>query len=393
MEQPSRGVPDGADLLDRIAAFITRFIVLPEGIAPLLAAWVVHTHAFAAAEYTPYVVVRSATKGCGKSRLLEVLELLVCRPLSSANVTPAALYHAIEVGNEPTLLLDEQDGIRDEDIRKVLNAGFRRGQMVLRTASFGKGVVELPAFCPKVIASIGTVASTVADRAIHVRMQRRLPGERVEPFRRNEVEPVAAPIRDDARAFAEQNARLLLDARPEFPMNLDDRGRDIYAPLFAIADLAGGDWPSVVRDAALVNRKRRYGTWDDPRAELLRDIRDKLEGQTGDFVFSKGLVYGLMQDGELRWSDWNRGRGLTQKALSMMLAEFDIHPYVRQIAGDQRRGYRISDFREAFVRYLGDSERLPTADDADAVPLQEERSVADLFMRRRDVEEEKRLTD
>ena len=66
-----------AILLDDVARFVRRFVVLTEAQADTLALWVAHTHAFEAAETTPYLAITSAEKRSGKTRLLEVLELLV----------------------------------------------------------------------------------------------------------------------------------------------------------------------------------------------------------------------------------------------------------------------------------------------------------------------------
>ena len=40
-------------------------------------------------------------------------------------------------------------------------------------------------------------------------------------------------------------------ARPEIPAQLNDRAGDIWEPLLTLADLAGGEWPKLARDAAL----------------------------------------------------------------------------------------------------------------------------------------------
>ena len=73
-----------------------------------VALWVVHTHAFQAAECTPYLSINSAEKQSGKTRLLEVLELLVARPWLTGRVTAAALIRKV-ARDTPTLLLDETD--------------------------------------------------------------------------------------------------------------------------------------------------------------------------------------------------------------------------------------------------------------------------------------------
>jgi len=66
-----------AQLLDNVAAFIRRFVHLPAAQAAIVTLWVVHTHALTLAVTTPYLAITSAEKRSGKTRLLEVLELLV----------------------------------------------------------------------------------------------------------------------------------------------------------------------------------------------------------------------------------------------------------------------------------------------------------------------------
>lgn len=103
----------------------------------MLAAWVLHTWAIDAAEFSPYLHITAAEKECGKSRLLETLEPIVCRPCMNAGITAAALLRMLDA-EKPTLLLDEIDtvfGINKEaaeSIRGVLmpvigRVGFFRG--------------------------------------------------------------------------------------------------------------------------------------------------------------------------------------------------------------------------------------------------------------------------
>src|SRR5260370_39230646 len=97
---------DGAALLDDIMRFIRRFVVLSSEQLVAIALWVLHTHAIAATEATPYLNITSAEKRSGKTRLLEVLELLVLNPWRTGRTTAAALVRKID-GEESTLLLDE----------------------------------------------------------------------------------------------------------------------------------------------------------------------------------------------------------------------------------------------------------------------------------------------
>ena len=81
----------GKTVLDATLAFIRRFVALSEPEAIVITLWVAHTYAIDAAENTPYLNITSAEKQCGKTRLLEVLSLLVVNPWLSGSVSKAVL--------------------------------------------------------------------------------------------------------------------------------------------------------------------------------------------------------------------------------------------------------------------------------------------------------------
>src|SRR5262245_32970132 len=118
-------------LLVDVAAFLRRFVVITGDQATAIALWVAHTHAFEAAEATPYLCVVSAEKRSGKSRLLELLELLAPRPLLTASISMAALFRVIDE-KRPAVFVDEADAIfarrngalreSAEELRGLLNA-------------------------------------------------------------------------------------------------------------------------------------------------------------------------------------------------------------------------------------------------------------------------------
>ena len=88
--------------------YIRQYVVLSDTQADTVTLWTAHTHAFDAAESTPYLAITSAEKRSGKTRLLEVLSLIVAHPWLTGRVSPAALYRRIHA-ERPTLLLDESD--------------------------------------------------------------------------------------------------------------------------------------------------------------------------------------------------------------------------------------------------------------------------------------------
>src|SRR5712692_7986636 len=68
---------DFAGLLADINTFIRRYVVMSADQAVAIALWVAHTYIIAAFDVTPYLNVESATARAGKTRLFEVLALLV----------------------------------------------------------------------------------------------------------------------------------------------------------------------------------------------------------------------------------------------------------------------------------------------------------------------------
>jgi hypothetical protein len=136
---------DGAELLDGLSGFFARYLALPPSGADLLALWSVQTHCTQRFRHTPRLAVRSPEKGCGKTTVLDLLELLVPRPLQAANVTPAAILRAIEQAR-PTLLIDEADTFlaRSDDLRGILNTDHKIGGQIVRCVGDN---AEPRAFC------------------------------------------------------------------------------------------------------------------------------------------------------------------------------------------------------------------------------------------------------
>jgi Protein of unknown function (DUF3631) len=349
-----------AKLLDALELFVRRFVVLSEAQAAAIALWIVHTHAFEAAETTPYLAVTSGMKRSGKTRLLEVAELLVREPLPTANISDAALFRAIgEKG--PTLLMDEIDAVfgpkaRDrEDLRGMLNAGYRRGVVVYRMGGAKMNVLEpFPVFCAKAFAGIGALPDTITDRAITIRLERRTREEPVERFRRREADESGEPLHQWAVSWADQHVPLLAESRPELPDELDDRAQDIWEPLLAIADLAGGDWPARARSSALqlCGPEARQDEDDSLTALLLQDLHEIFTTSTEQRFRTSDLIEELVKIEESPWGDWH-GKPITAQALSRLLRPFRIKTMPVWSDGKTVKGYKLEQFADAFHRVLG----------------------------------------
>ena len=343
----------GGVLLDDVVGFIRRFVVLGDEHANAIALWVAHTHALEAFDVSPYLAVTSAEKRCGKTRLFDVIELLVARPWRVIMPSEAIVYRKVDA-QQPTLMLDEADAIfgpkangNTEGLRALLNAGNRRGTTVPRCVGPSQKLTDFKVFSAKAVAGIGKLPDTVADRAIPIRLKRRAPQELVERFRRRDVEPEAAELRDRVADWLEPQLDELRHARPELP-DIDDRAQDSWEPLLAIADLAGDDWFARAGSAATTLSLQEEDE-ESLGVRLLADVRIVFCAIGLDKISSKMLVAELCELEEAPWGDW----GLTQTKLARRLRAYGIHSRtVRLDDGTTPKGYRRESFEDAWARYL-----------------------------------------
>jgi hypothetical protein len=353
----------GADILDSILRFVRRFVSLSEAQARAVALWVAHTFVLSAFDCTPYLSVNSAEKGSGKTRLLEVLEVLVPTPWLTGRVTAAVLTRKID-DVKPSLLLDESDTAFGsekeyaEALRGVLNTGYRRGGKASCCVGQGANTSyrDFDTFCAKAIAGIGKLPDTVADRSIPVRLKRARRGE-IERFRRREIELEAGALRARVAAWCKANLEALRDARPDIPAELSDRQADCCEPLLATADLASADWPQAARRALVELCAEAQAGDQSTGVRLLTDIRQVFDNGGVDRIGSADLVDALVAIETSPWAEFSRGKPLTAPRLARMLARYEITPGTIRVEARTPKGYYRRDFEDAFTRYLPPANR------------------------------------
>ncbi|MGW1341789.1 DUF3631 domain-containing protein [Kribbella sp. NPDC002412] len=349
---------DGAELLDEVAATITRYVVLPsEAALTAVVLWIAATHAVPAWNCAPRLVIRAPEKRCGKSRLLDMADGMVHRPLMTTNASPSAVYRSIGMApsDPPTLLIDEADTIfgpkagDNEDLRGLLNAGHQRGRPTLRYDAGSRNVERIETFAMAALAGIGTMPDTIEDRAAVIRMRRRAAGETVQPYRVRRDGPVLADLRDRLHAWVTAHLDELTNAAPAMP--LEDRAADTWEPLIALADLAGGRWPADARQAALLLlAELQDSTEVSQSVRLLIDCRTAFGEALA--LPSTVIVQRLRADDESPWQEAPAPGGLTVRRLAALLREYDITPKNRRWQdGTQSKGYARDDFADAWSRY------------------------------------------
>ena len=346
---------DGAEVLDELRDTFNKYLVLPVGAAVVMALWTLNTYLTECFEHTPYLAITSPTKRSGKTTTIHVIKAHVRRALSADNVSPAALFRVIEKA-APTLLIDEVDRVQpDSDVWGILNSGHTRGGAVLRTVGENHEPRAFGTYCPKLLAYIrparSPVPDTVEDRSIRVMIQRRGRGEQREKLRSRILEAAAAPLRRKLARWAEDHQGELAEARPAVPDELDDRATDSWEPLLAIADEAGGEWPSTARALALrFSADRAEEEAEAPGVLLLLDLGALLETgvlKADELGIAGETVVRLLRDLPDRpWRTWGRkGDGITETALARLLRPFGPRP-----EKEGPRQYRRMRYAETILR-------------------------------------------
>lgn len=349
----------GAVLLDEVADFLGRFIAYPFPEAQFAhALWIAHCHAIYAWESTPRLAFLSPEPGSGKTRALEITELLVPRPVEAVNVTPAYLFRKVaDEAGPPTILFDEIDTVfgpkakDNEEIRGLLNAGHRRGAVAGRCVVKGKTVEteEIPAYCAVALAGLGDLPDTILTRSVIIRMRRRAPHEVVEPYRRRVHGPEGEALRDRLAAWVASVEDDLKNAWPEMPDGIRDRDADVWEPLLAIADAAGGDWPRRTRVTAVTLVTHSKAGTPSLGVRLLSDLKTIFANR--ETLFTEQILERLNQMEEAPWGDL-RGKPLDSRGLSRMLSKYGVKPKPVRIGDRVGRGYAAADLHDSWSRYL-----------------------------------------
>jgi len=356
--QPWPESVDGIKLLDSLVQTLNRFAVFAPHAAAALALVVLETYAAEHFDAAPYVHLSSPEKRCGKSLVMRLLAKLCARALPAGPCSESAIFRAI-AATTPTLLIDEVDSFfaeRDE-LRGILNVGnVRDDASVMRSEEVtrdGKRTFEprrYSVFCPKVFAGIGKLADTLADRCIPIPMHRKRADEKRERFRRRDFD--AGPLRQQCRRWAEDHAEALAASRPTLPEQLNDRAADLWEPLLAVADAAGGHWPERARAAAVgLSGETENCTTGSLGALLLADIQTLFSANGVDRFSSVELCEKLKETEERPWGEIHHGKPITPNRLSRLLAPYRVSSRKVRLPSGTKQGYTAADFADAWDRY------------------------------------------
>ncbi len=380
------------DLLTGIETVIKRHVILSDHAAAALAVWVLHTYTFELRDTVAYVAIESPEKRCGKTTLLSVLAAMAAKPLIASNITVGALFRSVHTCM-PTLFIDEADTFMagNSTMRGIINSGnTRRTAYVLRLSSsklnkvgraysravsesqrstlssqlseisqpstnnsqlpesVDSGLKKYSCWCPKVIAMIGEVPDTIADRSIVVKMARKLTSETCAPLSELDI----TDIKSKCARFALDMAQFIGQSPKIRGDGLNDRAADTFDPLFVIARLAGPDWETKLRTAATA--LSATADIENSGTGLILDIIDILTENGYEKIFTRDLLP-LLRDGGLKSQVLKPGN-VNEYQISKILRHYGIKPDSVRIGKEVKQGYLAADFRDALHRYVSRSD-------------------------------------
>jgi hypothetical protein len=255
----------------------------------------------------------------------------------------------------------------------LFNSGYGRNGKSHRLIGDNYELREFSTFCPLVYGMIGKPIDSFNSRSIPIEMRRATPAEwrtlRSLEDGEEEDHRLLAMGRKAARWVADNLDRLKA-AKPNMG-SMTNRPATNWKPLFAIAEVAGGEWPARARAAAGVAAKLKQMPVDEE--ELFTVIKAALATSTKDYIESDSLARKLVEVEDGPWAEYGKtGKPITTNALARLLRRFGIGPgYVGPEAA-RRRGYTRVQFEEVFASYVADPTRIdpPKYDDSNCAGVQ-----------------------
>jgi Protein of unknown function (DUF3631) len=274
----------GDQLLDLLeSGWFSYYARFPsQAAADAVTLWAAHTHmrdenGILVFRATPRLYLLSSDPGSGKGRVLELLSQVVpaCYGLD-LEPTKAGLVHTLNK-ERATVLLDEGDllfaqGQRHSDVRAIINGGTYRHGTVLN----GKGAKanREPVFGPIALAGLdvmekatGDMLTALLSRGVKIRMEK-ASGQGRPPKLTRQAEDAAGKAKMWLTRWAAQVRDEIADADPDVPEGVEGRAEDVWIPLLAVAQAAGGDWPGRASAACRELALGKPGGGDDLEDEF-----------------------------------------------------------------------------------------------------------------------------
>jgi hypothetical protein len=336
---------------DDVVDLIKRHCVLTPEEIDAIALWVTASYLINSFRVFPKLALISPEKRCGKSTTMEVIQSVAKDGIHLSSISSAGIYRVTQQG-QPPLLIDEADTFVKEgspDLVGIINSSHsKKGSTVIRCVGDDHRTKKFNTWMPMVFASIGALSDTVMDRSIVINLRRKKRGEQVTrvPV---DLEDQQLPLRDILTSWCDAHEGSIKSSRTVVPDLSNDRAQDNWFPLYAVAEAFENDWPK--RCEAAYRVLTTHAELELPTM-LLTKISGYFSSTGTTRISSSELVAELCKDETGPWQECNHGRRVTQNQVARLLKNYGITPSSMRFGEPVNRGYKRTDFIDAFERYL-----------------------------------------
>ena len=337
-----------------------------------LTVWCAHTWLFRSFDVSPRGAILSdvGVYGVGKTRVMELAGLFCRNFRLELDPTGPALAAMISQLS-PTIGIDETDTIfgargsagAKRQLRGILNSGYKAGAKMSRRSK--NDFVEDVVYCPVIFAGAANLPDSLMSRSIVWHMKPRRPEQRIESWFPRMHAPEGQAIGEALGQWCGTVAREVSTSWPDLPEGIEDRASEIWWPLIAIADAAGGEWPRKIRESARAMVLREAAEAKAPPAsQLLTDMAAVWpRGATGTPAANAGTADLLSRLTDLDGAPWAHlwPEDAAPREMSALLQSRGVAPTKVKVGTPPRalQGYKWRDVRMA----------AGVADDGSTVPV------------------------
>lgn len=344
---PNFGSPlecDPKEVYRDIRELLTVYVYLPfPFLYDITTAFIMASYFPEAFDFATYLILLGPIKS-GKTRLLQVLELLCYRGFKTDSISPAAISRLIE-NYRLTLLMDETDKIAAEyksDTIGILNAGQKKPSRYVRAEREGSGIEIRDVWGFKVLAGTEKFVRSMSSRGITYPMRK---CSRRMPKLNRETEKSAINLRSKL-LYLRLKWCVKEDFNDEFLK--DDRLSEVFEPLFRVS-------PSDEATEAIKN----YAL----KVEGLETEEDQssVEARALKAIFD-AINNGKTESGKIRTSDLTdffnedlseRDR-ISADSIGRIFSRLGFE--LTKVGAKSQRGFRLNNelIKELAERYLGE---------------------------------------
>lgn len=293
--------------------------------ADVIALWIIGTYLFPVFDAFPYLYF-VGVKRSGKTKTLLLIERLAFNAIMASDLTSPVLFRLVEA-KRSTVALDESEQLSDktrkQDLRLILNAGYKRGAPAYRARKLKNGSFSLEVFevySPKGIANISGMDNVLEDRSLTLTMVRTNNKEKGNLAVTEKSEDWSY-LRSLLYVFSLEYANQVSQIYNDDPSvnELLNRQNELWRPLLSIAKIVGEDMFTEIKDEAKKRAEETSGadledfdsavlhalkelTSDEASVTLTnKEIKEKaheyIEEDQKDYLTSRGVGAALKRFG------------------------------------------------------------------------------------------------